>query len=396
MRGLIGVILAIALTAASWGVYGPVLHWGAEAMGHSRLRPFVCVGLAYFVLGVLIPGVIVFFHGEKGRWTLGGTIWSFVAGIATAIGAFGVILAMNAGGNPIYVMPLIFGGAPVVNTLFTMATTRGARPSPIFIAGLIVVALGAVTVLAFKPAPAKAPAATAAAAHEEVKPGTTVTKTTTVTTTTKPAEPVAPDSPAAHAQMANGTREITFEQLVMVSLFVALTAVCWGIYGPILHWGQMAMEQSRWRPLICVGVAYCLVAVMFPLALLQGGAEAGGDWGDGPTGVFWSLLGGAAGAFGSLGIILAFNAGGKPIYVMPLVFGIAPVINVLTSISTSNVQTPNPLFYAGLILVVGGAITVLVFAPKGGKPTHPPAPPTPPAPPAPPEATTEEAIPTVS
>ena len=42
-------------------------------------------------------------------------------------------------------------------------------------------------------------------------------------------------------------------------------------------------------------------------------------------GTAWSLGGGAVGAIGALGVIMAFNLGGKPVYVMPLVFGGAPV-----------------------------------------------------------------------
>jgi hypothetical protein len=70
-----------------------------------------------------------------------------------------------------------------------------------------------------------------------------------------------------------------------------------------------------------------------------------------------------------LGIIMAFNFGGKPVYVMPLVFGGAPVINTLTTLVAKPPETaPGPLFYAGLIIVAVGAVTVLVFAPKPGKP----------------------------
>jgi hypothetical protein len=60
--------------------------------------------------------------------------------------------------------------------------------------------------------------------------------------------------------------------------------------------------------------------------------------------------------------------------------------------STSKLDEPNPLFYAGLILVLGGAITVLIFAPKSAKPTPPPPPP--PAPPAA-EEPVEEPVPTM-
>jgi hypothetical protein len=83
-------------------------------------------------------------------------------------------------------------------------------------------------------------------------------------------------------------------------------------------------------------------------------------------GTFWSLLGGTFGAVGALGIIMAFNFGGKPVFVMPLVFGGAPVINTLVSVSSRHLWGHvNALFYAGLILVVVGAAMVLVMGPRG-------------------------------
>jgi hypothetical protein len=91
-----------------------------------------------------------------------------------------------------------------------------------------------------------------------------------------------------------------------------------------------------------------------------------------PSGIFWSLGAGAAGAIGALGIILAFNYGGKPIYVMPLVFGGAPVINTFTTLvvegTWGQVQIP---FYVSLLMVILGAVTVLVFAPRPSPPTKP-------------------------
>ena len=73
----------------------------------------------------------------------------------------------------------------------------------------------------------------------------------------------------------------------------------------------------------------------------------------------------------ALGIILAFNFGGKPVYVMPLVFGGVPVVNTFVSvIQQGTMGQIGPVFIAGLILVAVGAIVVLVFAPRG----HAPAP----------------------
>jgi hypothetical protein len=58
-------------------------------------------------------------------------------------------------------MPVVFGGAPVINTLTTLALqeTPLSAVSPFFLAGMLIVAVGAATVLAFGPrahAPAKA------------------------------------------------------------------------------------------------------------------------------------------------------------------------------------------------------------------------------------------------
>jgi len=180
-KGMPLVIAAIALTVVSWGVYGPVLHKGQLAMNGSRLRPLICVGMAYFVIGVVVPFMLLS-RGETGGWTARGILWSSAAGAAGAIGALGIIMAFNFGGSPSYVMPLVFGCAPVVNAFFTIYTQKlWGQISPIFIAGLILVAVGAFTVLFFAPKAAhppasakksSAPAAVTAAAEEAPAEGT--------------------------------------------------------------------------------------------------------------------------------------------------------------------------------------------------------------------------------
>ena len=82
MMQMLGMLAAIALTALCWGLYGPVLHFGREAM-QSALRPFVCVGIAYFLIAVLIP-LALLRRGEQGVWTVKGTIWSMLAEIGRA------------------------------------------------------------------------------------------------------------------------------------------------------------------------------------------------------------------------------------------------------------------------------------------------------------------------
>jgi hypothetical protein len=149
----------------SWGAYGPVLHRGQAAMGGSRLRPLVCIGAAYFLIAVLVPLALLVPLGDQGNWNLGGSLWSLGAGSLGALGALGTILAFNWGGKPFTVMPVVFGCAPVINTLTTLALahTPAGDVSPWFLAGMLIVALGAATVLLFGPRGHAAPPKPAAA-----------------------------------------------------------------------------------------------------------------------------------------------------------------------------------------------------------------------------------------
>jgi len=159
-ENVLGVLLSAAMAMLSWGAYGPVLHKGQVAMGGSRLRPLICIGVSYFLIAVLVPLALLGPTGDTGSWDVRGLLWSLAAGSLGALGALGTILAFACGGKPFTVMPVVFGCAPVINTLTTlaMAKTSPESLSPFFLAGLLVVAAGAATVLAFGPrghAPAK-------------------------------------------------------------------------------------------------------------------------------------------------------------------------------------------------------------------------------------------------
>src|SRR5213594_3325915 len=101
----------------SWGMYGPALHKGQVQLG-SPLRALLCVGLAYFLIGVLVPVISLSFQGGLKGFTMGGSVSATLAGGLGALGAVCIIWAFKTGGIPTYVMPLVFGGAPVVNVLY--------------------------------------------------------------------------------------------------------------------------------------------------------------------------------------------------------------------------------------------------------------------------------------
>ena len=276
---------------------------------------------------------------------------------ALALGALGVILALGFGGKPIYVMPLVFGGAPVVNTLLTAFMNRAfdQLKAP-FLAGLILVIMGAVTVLVFKPQPHAAPAAVAVAAQKA---------------STDDASAEAAPIDAVRAEAAKpATVEKKAERFLEILLSIAIAMFSWGAYGPVLHRGQAAMGGSRLRPLICIGAAYFLIAVLVPMALLVPMGDKG-TWEF--TGTLWSLGAGSVGALGALGTILAFACGGKPFTVMPVVFGCAPVINTLATMTLARtpLATLSPMFLAGLLIVAAGAATVLIFGPRAHAPAKP-------------------------
>ena len=334
MRSIAASLPFAGLTVLCWGAYGPVLHHSKAGMGNSSLAQLLCVGIAYFIIAVIIPIVVLYSRGETGNWTTGGFVWGLAAGTCGALGALGIITALNNGGNPIYVMPIFFGGAPVINTLVSMYMGKlfGKAGSGFFL-GIILVAVGAAGVFIFKPAVEKAPTKAPSAVETQVEDDE--------------------DNEKAMDKVVS---------IGMVILGIGLTVLCWGAYGSVLHRSQAKMSGSRLRPFFCVGLAYFLIAVIVPIVLLGSRTESL-DWR--AAGAFGSMMAGACGAVGALGIILSFTYGGKPVFIMPLVFGGAPIVNTMIGIVEEGLgDGVGTMFIVSLTIVILGAITTLVCAPK--------------------------------
>lgn len=147
-------ILFVVGAVIFWGTYGVILHSGQVALGNNPLRALLCVGIAYFLLGVLVPVVGLAREGQLSLagFTMNGTLLATLAGALGALGAICIIYSFRTGGTPLYVMPLVFGGAPLVNVLYSMAThPPKAAPNPMLFVGFILAALGAGMVLYYKP-----------------------------------------------------------------------------------------------------------------------------------------------------------------------------------------------------------------------------------------------------
>jgi len=152
-------------------------------------------------------------------------------------------------------------------------------------------------------------------------------------------------------------------------IFALMTALCWGLYGVFLHNGQLAMGDpvhGRYKAFLCVGLAYFLTAVLAPLGLL---IAQGASWSYPLKGFAWSLLAGALGAVGALGVLLAFGAKGPPAVVMSIVFAGAPVINAVTSLLLHPPHSRLPLpFIVGLIMAAAGGCLVTLYKPAPPRP----------------------------
>src|SRR2546421_8349118 len=169
--GMAWLVFAL-LTVVSWGVYGAFLHTGQSNMSHTsgadpsvaRYKAFLFVGVAYFLTAVLAPLLLLMMKGAAwSDYSAKGMVWSLVAGIVGAIGAFGVLLAFGAGGKPGVVMSIVFAGAPVVNAVYTLWLHPppggiSSIKTPFFL-GIVMAALGGFLVTYYKPGPS-APKAT--------------------------------------------------------------------------------------------------------------------------------------------------------------------------------------------------------------------------------------------
>ncbi len=154
--------------------------------------------------------------------------------------------------------------------------------------------------------------------------------------------------------------------------FALLTAVSWGVYGIFLHNGQTNMGDpvnGRYKAFLLVGVAYFLVAILGPLAVLK---MNGASWSFPATGVWWSLIAGIVGAVGAFGVLLAFGAAPKPVtayvpVIMSIIFAGAPAVNAFVAMAihppAGGLGTVKWPFWLGIVLAAAGGALVTKYKP---------------------------------
>ena len=150
-------------------------------------------------------------------------------------------------------------------------------------------------------------------------------------------------------------------------IFVIMTVTCWGLYGVLLHKGQVSMADAvhgRYKAFLFVGLAYLLVAVIGSILML---IANGAEWSFTGNGVTWSFLAGVVGAIGAFGVLLAFGAKGRPAVVMSIVFAGAPIVNAFVATLShppeggwGAIRWP---FVLGILLAAVGGCLVTFYRP---------------------------------
>jgi len=144
-------VIFVAGAVLSWGAYGALLHMGQTQLANP-LKALLCVGVAYFLIGVIVPVVGLGAQGNLSNFDTGGLVMATIAGALGAAGAACIIYSFRFGGLPVYVMPLVFGGAPIVNVLVAMVIHPPKQAlNPLLFVGFLFASIGAAMVLYYRP-----------------------------------------------------------------------------------------------------------------------------------------------------------------------------------------------------------------------------------------------------
>ncbi|MBI3409850.1 MAG: hypothetical protein HY040_16045 [Planctomycetes bacterium] len=151
-------------------------------------------------------------------------------------------------------------------------------------------------------------------------------------------------------------------------VYAVLAGLCWGTYVPFIQQGIRGLSGNSLGSFLCVGVAYFLIAILYPVAMFM--MEEGNRPSWTGYGITFATLAGAAGALGALCVILANRgAGDNRLYIAPIIFALAPVLNTLISLvwHASPVKgafhfgfvMPDWKLFLGVVLTGIGAALVL-------------------------------------
>lgn len=274
---------------AFWAHYGITAKFSSLGYHHASELTFVWVCAVYAVIGTGISLALMKIQKDDATFPYWSWHWAAVAGLVGAGGAVCVIKAMKVG-NPVFVMPLVFGPAQAFNAFFTRVLQGFKhRPNVWFWVGLAGLIAFSVMV-------------------QGMKSGT-------------------------------GVEELEGGAWLIWTL---IAAACWGMYGvasrlAVMHSAKASGGHgSHLKVLLGVSIVYALFGLgawIFGLAGLSDPITAEALFGSG-RGVAFGLLTGLAGLGGAAFVIPANSVPGSPgpIVVMAIVFMGAAGINALSTL----------------------------------------------------------------
>jgi drug/metabolite transporter (DMT)-like permease len=158
-------------------------------------------------------------------------------------------------------------------------------------------------------------------------------------------------------------------------VWAVLAGLAWGTYVPFVSAAISGLQNKALASFLCVGVAYFLIAVLYPVGMFASGSPMP-NWNS--YGITMATLAGVAGAFGALCVILANGAARSAypdswekfrLYIAPIIFALAPVLNALISMVwhptpaagafNFEVNVPGWKLWVGIVLTGIGAALVL-------------------------------------
>ncbi|MCB0323275.1 MAG: hypothetical protein KDD69_06855 [Bdellovibrionales bacterium] len=302
------------LAMVCWGVYGPTLGQAKVAFGGSIALALAMIGIAYGIHGVgtglalLTFGVVP----DKGNWNTEGWKKGLAAGALGIGGNLCLISALHFYHNVVVVMPLVFGGVQMFNTVFTCLALR-TMPKRGFFAGVLLLTVGVVLALAVRPA----------SPHQE------------------------------------GAINWLFLPCVIG------VWLCWGRYGGQVQTTIGSFGKSGIRAMVALSVACLVLGAGGGFAAFQLGLEPSAILAE--DGVTKGLIAGLITTSGAWGISFGnrYVKGGHAV-VMPLVFAGAPVVNTMYAMKLAKIGIAaiHPLFWLAIALIIAGGYLVLTQKPE--------------------------------
>jgi hypothetical protein len=300
------------LAMVCWGTYGPILGGASVLLGGSTGLALAMIGLGFGLLGVLGGGLLLKsgLVPDNGEWTRPGFLQGLYAGLLGAGGNLALIVALKLYHRPEVVMPLLFGGVQLGNTVFTCLHLK-SPPKRGFALGVLLLIAGVVMTLWYRP--------------------------------------------AEHA---------VDERLNWWFLpAVALVWVFWGKYGVQVHTSIEGFKKSGTRAMIALSTAYVLVAIVAMSVVLMG-FDPGAVFSR--AGFTRGLVAGLITTLGAWGIVFGNRyVKGGPSIVMPLVFAGAPVVNSFYVMGAGGAawSSVDVRFWIGIVVIMVGGYLVLTNKP---------------------------------